>query len=49
MRLKIQPSLRKIINLAKRRGLDISLLKSIVTKLVNGLARTGTHSDLFNL
>lgn len=76
---------------AKRRGLDISLLKSIVTKLANGesldskyrdhsltgnwvghrechiqpdwllvyryeddvlvltLARTGTHSDLFNL
>ena len=40
---------KKDYKLAKRRGLDISLLKSIVTKLVNGLARTGTHSDLFNL
>lgn len=91
MRLKIQPSLKKDYKLAKRRGLNIPLLKDIVTKLANGetldakykdhslagnwvghrechiqsdwlliyryeedvlvltLARTGTHSDLFNL
>ena len=82
---------KKDYKLAKRRGLDINLLKEIVTKLANGealdlkqkdhplsgtwagyrechiqpdwlliyryeddvlvlaLARTGTHSDLFNL
>lgn len=47
--IKNTTQFKKDYKLAKRRGLDISLLKSIVTKPVNGLARTGTHSDLFNL
>lgn len=89
--IKNTTQFKKDYKLAKRRGLDISLLKSIVTKLANGesldpkykdhplngnwighrechiqsdwlwyivmkmmywlltLARTGTHSDLFNL
>ena len=89
--IKNTTRIKKDYKLAKRRGLDISLLKSIVTKLANGesldpkykdhplngnwighrechiqsdwllvyryeddvlvltLARTGTHSDLFNL
>lgn len=89
--IKNTTQFRKDYKLAKRRGLNISLLKDIVTKLANGetldakykdhslagnwaghrechiqpdwlliyryeedvliltLARTGTHSDLFNL
>ena len=89
--IKNTTQFKKDYKLAKRRGLDISLLKSIVTKLANGesldskyrdhsltgnwvghrechiqpdwllvyryeddvlvltLARTDTHSDLFNL
>ena len=89
--IKNTTKFKKDYKLAKRRGLDISLLKSIVTKLANDesldpkykdhpltgnwighrechiqsdwllvyryeddvlvltLARTGTHSDLFNL
>lgn len=89
--IKNTTQFKKDYKLAKRRGLDISLLKDIVTKLANGepldpkykdhslsgnwtghrechiqpdwlliyryeenvliltLARTGTHSDLFNL
>ena len=89
--IKNTTQFKKDYKLAKRRELDISLLKSIVTKLANGesldskykdhpltgnwigyrechiqsdwllvyryeddvlvltLARTGTHSDLFNL
>ena len=89
--IKNTTQFKKDYKLAKRRGLDISLLKSIVTKLANGeslypkykdhplngnwighrechiqsdwllvyryeddvlvltLARTGTHSDLFNV
>ena len=91
LKLNTSTQFKKDYKLAKRRGLDISLLKSIVTKLANGesldpkykdhpltgnwighrechiqsdwllvyryeddvlvltLARTGTHSDLFNL
>lgn len=89
--IKNTTQFKKDYKLAKRRGMDISLLKSIVTKLANGevldskhrdhpltgnwvghrechiqpdwllvyryeddvlvltLARTDTHSDLFNL
>lgn len=43
--IKYTTQFKKDYKLAKRRGLDIALLKDIVSKI----ARTGTHSDLFGL
>ena len=52
---KIVPSnqFKKDLKLAKKRGLDLSLLQSVVSTLADGedlelfLFRTGSHSDFF--
>ena len=43
--IKNTPQFKKDYKLAKRRGLDISLLKDIVTKLANGESLDSKYKD----
>lgn len=47
--IKNTTQFKKDYKLAKRRGLNIPLLKDIVTKLANGEPLDPKHRDLFNL
>ena len=43
--IKNTPQFKKDYKLAKRRGLDINLLKGIITKLANGEVLAPKHKD----